>query len=109
MPQTPFSKIHEVSFREIGQSNFERFVTLKDALLEFEWVFKKKITRSNIYNALITLMDYPGISGGQREIVLNALEKYLKGTADFGDCIILAEGEKYNCHRLKTLDKALLD
>lgn len=79
------------------------------ALLEFAWVLKvKKFTRSEIYDAIITLTDSPGIMIGQREIVLAAAEKYIKGKADFGDYMILAEGENNGCHHLTTFDQAIL-
>ena len=44
---------------------------------------------------------------GQRDVVLEALEKYLKGKADFGDYMILAEGAKNKSHEFKTFDKAI--
>ena len=79
------------------------------AILEFVWVLKvKKFKRQEIYEAVITLLDSPGIVFGQREVVTAAIEKFLKGTADFGDYIIIAEGEKYGSHSLKTFDQALL-
>lgn len=80
------------------------------AILEFVWVLKtRKFARSEIYEAIITLTDSPGIMIGQRDVVLAAAEKYLKGNADFGDYIIMSEGEKYNCHHLKTFDQALIN
>jgi len=80
------------------------------AILEFVWVLKmKKFTRKEIYEAIITLIDSPGITIGQREVVVAAIEKFLKGKADFGDYIIVAEGEKHGSHYLKTFDQSLLD
>lgn len=79
------------------------------ALLEFVWVLKvKKFTREKIYEAIITLTDSPGITIGHRAIVLLAAEKFYKGKADFGDYMILAEGEKYGAKNLKTFDQALV-
>ncbi len=79
------------------------------ALLEFAWVLKvNKFTRKEIYEALIILTDSPGITIGQREVVLAALEKFQKGAADLGDYMILSEGEKYGAPTLKTFDKAFL-
>ena len=41
------------------------------AILEFVWVLKtKKFTRSDIYEAVITLIDSPGIIVGQRLVLL---------------------------------------
>jgi predicted nucleic-acid-binding protein len=73
---------------------------------EFIWVLKiKKINRKDIYEALITLVDSPGIVVGQRDVVLSAAEKYYKGKAEFSDYMILAEGEKNGSKILKTFDK----
>jgi predicted nucleic-acid-binding protein len=80
------------------------------ALLEFAWVLKvKKFSRKEIYESVITLTDSPGIIIGQKEVVLNAAEKYLKGQADFGDYMIMAEGETHGAHKLATFDKAVLN
>ncbi len=79
------------------------------ALLEFVLVLKvKKFSRKEVYEALMTLTDSPGILIGQKEIVLNAAEKYIKGQADFGDYMIMAEGENNGCHKLATFDQAIL-
>ncbi len=78
------------------------------AILEFAWVLKtKNYSRKNIYEAIISLTDSLGTFIGQRDVVLEALEKYIKGKADFGDYMILAEGSKYNSSSLKTFDKAI--
>lgn len=78
------------------------------AVLEFAWVLKtKNYTRKEIYEAIVTLIDSTGVTIGQREVVLAALEKYIKGKADFGDYMILAEGEINKTYKLKTFDKAL--
>lgn len=74
---------------------------------EFIWVLKvKKFNRKDIYEAIITLTDSPGVIIGQREVVLSAAEKFYKGRADFADYMILAESEKYGSKVLKTFDKA---
>lgn len=76
------------------------------AIQEFVWVLKvKKINRKDIYEAVITLIDSPGIVTGQRDVVLSAAEKYYKGKAEFSDYMILSEGEKYGSKILKTFDK----
>ena len=78
------------------------------AILEFVWVLKvKKISREVIYDAVITLCDSSGVIIGNKEIVIKALEKYRKGRADFGDYMILAEGEANRTHKIKTFDKIL--
>lgn len=78
------------------------------AILEFAWVLKVKgFSRDEIYQAIITLTDSTGIVIGQREVVLEALEKYIIGKADFGDYMILVEGEKNKSHKIKTFDKKL--
>jgi predicted nucleic-acid-binding protein len=78
------------------------------AILEFAWVLKtKNCNRKEIYEAIITLTDSSGVIVGQKDVVLKALEKYLNGKADFGDYMILAEGEKNKTHKLKTFDKAV--
>lgn len=78
------------------------------AMLEFAWVLKvKNIPRRDIYNAIITLVDSFGVTIGQKDIVLSAAERYIKGQADFGDYMILAEGEARCCHKIKTFNKIL--
>lgn len=78
------------------------------AILEFAWVLKvKKFTREEVYNALITLCDSTGITIGNREIILLALEKYKKGRADFGDYMIVSEGENNRVLNIKTFDNIL--
>jgi predicted nucleic-acid-binding protein len=78
------------------------------AILEFAWVLKtKNHSRKEIYEAVIILMDSIGAIIGQKDVVLTALEKYIKGKADFGDYMILAEGEKNKAYKLKTFDKAI--
>lgn len=80
------------------------------ALLEFVWVLKvKKFPREKVYDAIITLTDSPGVTIGQREVVLSAAEKFKKGNADFADYMILAEGEKFGAKSLKTFDHAICD
>lgn len=76
------------------------------AILEMVWVLKvKKRTRNEICEAILDLLDSPGVTVGQREIVVSALEKYRLGKADFGDYLILAEGEFYNAPKLASFDK----
>lgn len=92
-----------------GAAKFDQLFISSYALLEFAWVLKfKKFARKEIYDAIITLTDSPGITIGQRDVVLSAAEKYYKGKADFGDYMILAEGEKYGVRSLKTFDNALV-
>ena len=80
------------------------------AILEFSWVLKvKKFTRKAIYEAIIILADSPGVTIGQREVVLEAAEKFYKGKADFGDYMIFSEGEKHGAKTLKTFDMALIN
>ena len=79
------------------------------AILEFVWVLKVyKFSRQEIYDAVIILVDSPGITIGNREVVIAALEHYIKGKADFGDYMILSEGLEYGSKRLKTFDKVIL-
>lgn len=78
------------------------------AILEFAWVLKvKNYTRKEIYEAIVYLIDSSGVVVGQRNVVLAALEKYAVGKADFGDYMILAEGEENKSHKLKTFDNIL--
>jgi predicted nucleic-acid-binding protein len=53
-----------------------------------------------------THLKSPGIVVGQREVIVSALEKYSKGKADFGDYLILAEGELYSAPTVTTFDQA---
>lgn len=78
------------------------------AILEFAWVLKtKNYNRKEIYDAIMTLAESTGVTIGQRDVVLEALERYVKGKADFGDYMILAEGAKNQSHELKTFDRAV--
>ncbi len=56
---------------------------------------------------MISLTDSYGVIISQRDIVLEATTKYANGKADFGDYMILVDGEKNKTHKLKTFDKVL--
>jgi len=76
------------------------------AILEMVWVLKvKKQSRKDIYESVLDLLDSPGIVIGQREVIVSALEMYIKGRADFGDYLILAEGKLYDAPKLASFDK----
>ena len=78
------------------------------AILEFVWVLKvKKFSREAIYEAVIALCDSTGITIGSRQVVLLALEKHKTGKADFGDYMIMAEGEYNKTLKIKTFDVIL--
>ena len=80
------------------------------AILEMVWVLKtKRRSREEIVEAVSDLIDSPGIVVGRREVLAAALEKYSKGKADFGDYLILAEGEEYRANGLATFDQQLID
>ena len=75
------------------------------AILEFAWVLKvKNYTRKEIYEAIISLTDSTGVVIGQKDVVLEALAKYIAGKADFGDYMIWADGEKNKSRKVKTFD-----
>ncbi len=77
------------------------------AILEMAWVLKvKKRTRKEICESVRDLLDSPGIVVGQREVVEFALALYMKGKADFGDYLILSEGESHHAQKLASFDKA---
>jgi len=76
------------------------------ALLEMIWVLKVKgRSREEIYEAALDLLDSPGVIVGNREIVVSALERYIKGKADFGDYLIHSEGEYHDTPKLASFDK----
>lgn len=76
------------------------------AILEMVWVLKvKKHSRQEVYESVLDLLDSPGIIVGQREVIISALEMYIKGKADFGDYMILAEGDLYDAPKLASFDK----
>lgn len=78
------------------------------ALLEMVWVLKTlKVSRKIISESLLDLLDSPGVIVGNREIIFNALAYYEKGQADFGDYLILAEGEANHAPQLASFDKKL--
>lgn len=77
-------------------------------ILEMIWVLKTKgYSREEIYEAALDLLDSPGVMIGNREIITSALEKYIKGKANFGDYMILSEGEYYDTPKLASFDKVL--
>jgi predicted nucleic-acid-binding protein len=44
-------------------------------------------------NVLVpVLIDDPGALGQRRGVFLSAMQTYITGSADFADCVILAEG-----------------
>src|SRR4051794_25061318 len=79
------------------------------AILEFTLILKiQSFTRKEIYKAVITLVDNPSINIGQRTVLIAAAEKYIKGNADFGDYMIIAEGEQNSSTSFVTFGKAIL-
>lgn len=91
-----------------GLSTQKKLFISSYAILELVWVLKGKgKSRQQVVELLLTLLDSPGIVVGQREVLLTALEYYQRGKADFGDYMILAEGEANHTHYLATFDKAL--
>ncbi len=80
------------------------------AILEMAWVLKGKgRTRHQICEAIYNLLDSPGVMVGQRDVILNAVEKYRTGKADFGDYLILSEGEASGAKRLASFDRVLCE
>ena len=79
-------------------------------LLEFVWVLRsKKYTRMEIYNCLSELVELKHIVIGQKDLVINSLNRYKKGKADFADYMILEDGIRYGSKDFKTFDKILLN
>jgi len=86
----------------------KKFFISSYAILEMVWVLKVKgKSQSQIIEVLLDFLDSPGVTIGQREILVTAFEIYRQSKVDFGDCLILAEGGAYNTHRLASFDKAL--
>lgn len=56
---------------------------------------------------MISLTDSYGVIISQQDIVLEAIIKYLNDKADFGDYMILVDGERNKTHKLKTFDMVL--
>lgn len=76
------------------------------AILELTWVLKvQKFSRTEIKEAILDLIDSPGIQVSQRETIMSALELYIKGKADFGDYLILADSQHHNVKQLASFDK----
>ena len=79
------------------------------AILEMVWVLKvKKKSRKQISEAILDLIDSPGLIIGNREILIKAVEKYISGKADFGDYMISSEGELFGSKQMVSFDEALL-
>jgi predicted nucleic-acid-binding protein len=95
-------------FMEMASKQDQLFIS-SYTILEFAWVLKvQKYTRQDVYEAIRVLADSPGVTIGHREVVLAAAEKFYKGKADFGDYMILSEGERYGAKNLKTFDNMLI-
>lgn len=78
------------------------------AILEMVWVLKmKKRSREQICESILDLVDSPGIVIGNREIIIKAVEKYAHGKADFGDYMILSEGEYFGSKQMVSFDQTL--
>jgi predicted nucleic-acid-binding protein len=78
------------------------------AILEMVWVLKvKDYPRKIIFEVVLDLIDSNGIIVGNREIIVSAIERYSNGKADFGDYLIISEGEAYDTPKLASFDKAL--
>jgi predicted nucleic-acid-binding protein len=78
------------------------------AILEMIWVLKMKgLPRQTIYASVLDLMDSNGVVIGNREIIRTAIERYSKGKADFGDYLIISEGEFHDTPKLASFDKTL--
>lgn len=78
------------------------------ALLEFVWVLKiKKVPRIKIYEALMIICDTPGITVANKDIIITASEKFFKGEADFGDYMILTDGERNGAKNFKTFNQTI--
>ncbi len=100
------SKEAQQFLKEAAQEN-SLFIS-SYAILEFVWVLKVKgYNRKKIHEAVTSLTDSYGVIISQRDIVLEAITKYLNGKADFGDYMILVDGEKNKSHKLKTFDLTL--
>ena len=79
------------------------------AILEFAWVLKTKgRSREEISESILDLVDAPGVVIGEREVVINAVMAYQTGKNDFGDYMILAQGEQSQILRLGTFDRKLI-
>ena len=64
----------------------------------------QKYTRKEIYEAIISLTDSTGVVISQKDVILEALAKYIAGRADFGDYMIWADGERNKSRKVKTFD-----
>lgn len=100
----------DIARKLIAQLAEERSLFVSSyALLELVWVLKVKgVERDKISAALLALINSPGIQVAERETVVRALQSYKSGRADFGDYLILAEGERHHCKRLATFDQVLV-
>lgn len=100
------SKIAE-RFIDEHQKKSDLFIS-SYAILEMVWVLKSHhFDRADIHEVLLDLIDSPGITIGQKEVVIRAAELYALGKADFGDYMILAEGQLLGAKMLISFDKLL--
>jgi predicted nucleic-acid-binding protein len=78
-------------------------------VVELSWVLKmKKRPRHSIAQTLEDLLTSSNVSVGNRAALLEALDAYREGSADFADYAILAEAEiEGGCKVLATFDEEL--
>ena len=99
---------YEEAKKIFNQNN--KFYISSYVLLEFVWVLKtKKYTRLEIYNCLNELIELNNIVIGQKDLIINSLNRYKNGKADFSDYMIFEDGLYNDAKELKTFDKKLFE
>ena len=79
---------YEEAKKIFNQNN--KFYISSYVLLEFVWVLKtKKYTRLEIYNCLNELIELNNIVIGQKDLIINSLNRYKNGKADFSSIVLV--------------------
>ena len=76
------------------------------SILELVWLMRvKKKSKETILSVLHSLLNTSGLVVGNDKEIRFALTLFRKGTADFGDYLILSESLQNGCEKVLTFDK----
>ncbi|KYF51064.1 hypothetical protein BE08_22765 [Sorangium cellulosum] len=78
-------------------------------LVETVWVlaYTYELGRKAIHEHLLSLIRTRGVVIDEADLVQDALDAYVKGSADFADYVILAATRREGCRALLTFDRRL--
>ena len=77
-------------------------------IIETAWVLRgKKISRTDIHDALFDLLNTPNIFISQKGLIELALGLYINGKADFCDYVIVLDSKLHDAVNFQTFDEQL--